>query len=321
MKVLVVGGAGYIGSHMVLVLRRAGHEVIVLDDLSTGHRDAVGDAELVVGDAGDRGVVEPLLARGIDAVMHFASKIRVDESVADPAVYYRTNVTATLALLDAMIARGVRRIVFSSSAAVYGEPATSPIHEDHPQRPTNPYGRTKAIIEGVLADYHAAYALDSVSLRYFNAAGADPSGTLGERHDPETHLLPLVLQAASGRRPALTIHGDDWPTPDGTCIRDFVHVVDLCTAHMLALDWMTRHGGSTAFNLGSGRGASIREAVSAAERVTGRSVPVVVGPRRAGDPARLVAAADRARDQLGWTPRYPDLDTILAHAWAWERSR
>lgn len=322
MNVLVVGGAGYIGSHMVRALRRATHQVVVLDDLSSGHRDAIGDAELIVGDVGVPDVADAALAaRRFDAVMHFASRIRVDESVSEPARYYHTNVAATLVLLDAMRRHDVRQFVFSSSAAVYGNPLSTPITEDHPHQPTSPYGRSKSIVEAILGDYGAAYGLRHVSMRYFNAAGADPAGGLGERHEPETHLVPIVLQVASGRRSALTVHGTDWPTPDGTCVRDFVHVNDLCAAHLLALDHLAAGGACGAYNLGSEHGHSIREVVAAVERVTGRRVDVSGGARRPGDPAVLVASSARAKRELGWAPSRSALCDIVADAWAWERAR
>ncbi|ROR32791.1 UDP-glucose 4-epimerase GalE [Inmirania thermothiophila] len=320
--VLVVGGAGYIGSHMVALLAERGHAVTVLDDLSSGHRDAVLAGELVVGDLGDRALLDALLGgRRFDAVMHFAARIQVAESVAQPARYYRNNVAATLTLLEAMLAHGVGAFVFSSTAAVYGEPQRVPIDEDHPKAPVNPYGRSKWMVEQMLADLEAAHGLRSVSLRYFNAAGADPAGRLGERHDPETHLIPLVLQAAAGRREAVTVFGTDYDTHDGTCIRDYVHVADLCEAHLLALErlWAGAPGG--AFNLGNGNGFSVREVIETARRVTGRAIRVREGPRRAGDPARLVADSRRAREVLGWRPRHDALETIVAHAWAWESAR
>ncbi|MCX7893537.1 MAG: UDP-glucose 4-epimerase GalE [Burkholderiales bacterium] len=321
MNVLVVGGAGYIGSHMVKMLAARGHAVVTLDNFSTGHRDAVVAGRVVEADLADRAALDALFASGrFDAVMHFASFIQVGESVREPAKYYRNNFANTLNLLDAMVAAGVTRFVFSSSAAVFGEPERVPIDEAHPKRPINPYGRTKLMVEEALADYDAAYGLRSVSLRYFNAAGADPQGAIGERHDPETHLVPLVLQAASGRRPSVAVFGDDYDTPDGTCVRDYIHVVDLCDAHLLALDWMAAHGSSGAFNLGNGQGFSVREVIDTARRVTGRPIAVVASPRREGDPARLVADATLARRELGWNPRFAALDTIVAHAWAWERT-
>lgn len=317
-KILVAGGAGYIGSHMVKMLGQRGCSVTTLDDLSSGHRDAVLCGDFVQGDMADRRVLDAVLSRGFDAVMHFASFIQVGESVQQPAKYYQNNVLNTLGLLDAMRAHGVSRFIFSSTAATFGEPQYSPIDEQHPQQPINPYGRTKLMVEQALADYDRAYGLKSVCLRYFNAAGADPEGQLGERHEPETHLIPLVLQAASGRRPHIGVFGRDYDTPDGTCIRDYIHIEDLCSAHWLALQSLMGGAGSQAYNLGNGHGFSVQEVIDTAERVTGRKVPVVNEPRRAGDPARLVADASLVRQQLGWQPKFADLDTIVAHAWAWE---
>jgi UDP-glucose 4-epimerase len=318
MKVLVIGGAGYIGSHMVKLLGQQGCRVITLDDLSSGHRDAVLCGDFVQGNFGDRTVLDALLSTGFDAVMHFASFIQVGESVQHPDKYYRNNVSHTLALLDAMRDHGVNKFIFSSTAATFGEPQYTPMDERHPQQPINPYGRTKLMVEQALADYDRAYGFKSVCLRYFNAAGADPAGQLGERHDPETHLIPLVLQAASGRRPHINVFGRDYDTPDGTCIRDYVHINDLCSAHWDALRSLMAGGDSQAYNLGNGAGFSVQEVIDTAERVSGRKICVVDSPRRDGDPARLVADATLARTQLGWTPRYADLATIVDHAWRWE---
>lgn len=320
LKVLVVGGAGYIGSHMVKRLGQLGCTVTTLDNLSAGHRDAVLSGELVQGDIADRPLLDALFARGqFDAVMHFASFIQVGESVKEPAKYYDNNVTNTLILLDAMRAAGVQRFIFSSTAATFGEPQYVPIDEAHPQQPINPYGRTKFMVEQVLRDYEVAYGLQSVVLRYFNAAGADPEGQLGERHEPETHLIPLVLQAASGRRPHIHVFGRDYDTPDGTCIRDYIHIQDLCEAHWLAIQSLLAGRGSQAYNLGNGSGFSVQEVIDTARAITGRPIPVVDGPRRAGDPARLVADATQARERLGWQPQYADLATIVRHAWQWEQ--
>lgn len=319
-KVLVVGGAGYIGSHMVKMLLAAGHEVVTFDNLSAGYRDAVLGGEFVHGDLADAAALDALFARrDFAGVMHFASHIQVGESVSDPAKYYRNNLANTLNLLDAMVRHGARAFIFSSSAAVFGEPEYVPIDEAHPKRPLNPYGLTKWMVEQILADYDRAYGLKSASLRYFNAAGADPQGQLGERHQPETHLIPLVLQAAAGRRPHITVFGRDYPTPDGTCIRDYVHVEDLCQAHLLALQRLWAGAASAAYNLGNGAGFSVQEVIAAAQRVTGLPVPVVYGERRAGDPARLVADSRLAQQALGWVPRHADLETIIAHAWEWQR--
>lgn len=317
--VLVVGGAGYIGSHMVWQLAQLGVRVMVLDDLSSGHADAVLGAELVQGTMADAALLERLFAvHRFDAVMHFASFIQVGESVVDPAKYYANNVANTLLLLNAMRRHGVQQFIFSSTAAVFGEPAYSPMDEAHPQSPINPYGRSKLMIEQVLADYAQAYGLRSVALRYFNAAGAHPEGLLGERHEPETHLIPLVLQAVAGKRPHLHVFGTDYPTPDGTCIRDYIHVMDLADAHWRALQYLTAGGETAVFNLGNGGGYSVNQVIDTAAQVTGLPVPVQYGPRRAGDPARLVADATRARQVLGWQPRYAALETIVQHAWQFE---
>jgi UDP-glucose 4-epimerase len=318
-KVLVVGGAGYIGSHMVKRLGQLGCEVVTLDNLSAGHRDAVLAGEFVHGDIADRTLLDQLFAsRRFDAVMHFASFIQVGESMREPVKYYQNNVTNTLNLLNTMQTFGVGRFIFSSTAAIFGEPRYVPIDEAHPKEPINPYGRTKLMVEQALADYDRAYGLKSVCLRYFNAAGADPDGQLGERHDPETHLIPLVLQAASGRRPHISVFGRDYDTPDGTCIRDYIHITDLCEAHWLAVQSLMDGAGSQAYNLGNGNGFSVQEVIAAAGRVTGRDIPVVDAPRREGDPARLVADSRQARKALGWQPAYADLDLIIRHAWGWE---
>ncbi|MDF1486081.1 UDP-glucose 4-epimerase GalE [Ramlibacter sp. H39-3-26] len=318
-NILVVGGAGYIGSHMVWLLGQHGVQAVTLDNLVAGHRDAVLHGELRVGDVADRALLDQILdSQRFDAVMHFASFIQVGESVLDPAKYYRNNVATTLTLLDAMRDHGVRQFVFSSTAALFGEPAYTPIDEKHPLQPINPYGRSKWMVEQVLADYARAYGLQSVCLRYFNAAGAHPQGLLGERHEPETHLIPLVLQAATGRRSHVTVFGRDYDTPDGTCIRDYVHVMDLADAHWLALQYLARGGTAGAFNLGNGNGYSVQEVVDTARRVTGRDIAVREGPRRAGDPARLVADAALARQVLGWQPRHGSLEAIVRDAWQWE---
>ena len=319
MKVLVVGGAGYIGSHMVKMLGQLGDQVTTLDDLSSGHRDAVLCGEFIHGHCGDRALLDRVLSQGFDAVMHFASFIQVGESVQHPDKYYTNNLAHTLTLLDAMRTHGVNKFIFSSTAATFGEPLRTPIDEQHPQNPINPYGRSKWMVEQVLADYERAYGFASVSLRYFNAAGSDPEGQLGERHEPETHLIPLVLQAASGRRPHISVFGRDYDTPDGTCIRDYVHIQDLCSAHRLGLQSLMKGGGRQAYNLGNGNGFSVQEVIDMAQKVTGRKVPVVDAPRRSGDPARLVADARLAREKLGWQPQFADLSTIIEHAWHWEQ--
>jgi len=320
MKVLVVGGAGYIGSHMVQRLNRDGGRVTVLDDLSAGHADSVRNVELIVGDLGDSSVTKPLLRGGaFDAVMHFASFIQVGESVREPQRYYDNNLVSTIALLDQMLATGVNNLIFSSTAALFGEPQVIPIPESHTILPINPYGRTKAMVESILCDYWNAYGLSSVALRYFNAAGADPDGELGERHQPETHLIPLVLQAASGRRENIAVYGTDYDTPDGTCIRDYIHVTDLCEAHLLALNALLDDPGCRAYNLGNGQGFSVQQVIDTARAVTGKRIEVSVQSRRAGDPARLVADAGLARAELGWRPAYPSLEDIIQHAWTWEQ--
>lgn len=319
MRVLVVGGAGYIGSHMVKLLLAHGHDAVTLDNLSTGYRDAIRGGDFVHGGLEDSGMLDRLFSRTrFDVVMHFASFIQVGESVKEPGKYYRNNVVNTLNLLDAMVRHGLRRFIFSSTAAVYGEPRYVPIDERHPKQPVNPYGRSKWMVEQILEDYDRAFGLRSVCLRYFNAAGADPDGEIGERHDPETHLIPLVLQAASGRREAITVNGRDYDTPDGTCIRDYIHVADLCQAHLQACEHLMAGAGSEAFNLGNGNGFSIQEVIDVARRITGKNFEVRHGPRREGDPARLVAESAAAKAVLGWRPVFADLETIVAHAWRWE---
>ncbi len=318
LKILVVGGAGFIGSHMVKMLDRQACRVTTLDNLSSGHRDAVLCGDFVQGDMADRALLDAVLSRGFDAVMHFASSIQVGESVLKPSLYYQNNVVNTLGLLDAMREHGVNRFIFSSTAATFGEPVYTPIDERHPQQPINPYGRSKLMVEQVLADYERAYGLRSVCLRYFNAAGADPEGAFGERHEPETHLIPLALQVAAGRRPHLQVFGRDYDTPDGTCVRDYVHVEDLCAAHWLALQSLVGGAGSQAYNLGCGHGFSVQEVIDMVRQVTGRTVTVVDSPRRAGDPARLVADPALARQKLGWQPRLSDLRSMVEHAWHWE---
>ncbi len=322
MRVLVTGGAGYIGSHMVKLLVEKGAQVSVLDDLSTGHADAVKGCEFVQGDIADIPAVKDLLKKKrIEGVIHFAASSLVGESMADPLKYYRRNVGATVALVQAMVDEKVSRIVFSSTAAVYGDPVRTPIDEDHPKNPVNPYGGSKLAIERMLSDCSTAYGLGVVVLRYFNAAGADPSGELGERHNPETHLIPLVLQAASGRRASISVFGNDWPTRDGTCVRDYIHVNDLCDAHLRALDWLAKGGKYEAFNLGNGDGATVLEVIDAARRVTGKSIKIDDAPRRAGDPPALVADAGKAKRVLGWQPSRADIGGIVRDAWNFEQRR
>ncbi|HEY9843076.1 MAG: UDP-glucose 4-epimerase GalE [Candidatus Sericytochromatia bacterium] len=320
MTVAILGGAGYIGSHVVKFLRGQGVPLVVYDNLSQGHREAVLDAPLVVGEIGDADRLGDCLKRHqVKAVMDFAALIAVGESVKDPARYYACNVGQTLAMLDTLLAHGVRDFVFSSTCAIYGMPRALPLTEDHPTDPINPYGRTKLAIEHALADYARAYDFRYVSMRYFNASGADPAGELGEDHQPETHLIPLLLDAVLGRRQALDIFGTDYDTPDGTCVRDYIHVWDLAQAHWLALQWLRETARSDAFNLGNGAGHSVKEVVASAERVTGRSVPVRLCPRRDGDPPVLIGSSARAITTLGWQPVYADLDAILSTAWNWQR--
>ena len=320
MRVLVTGGAGYIGSHAVRLLARAGHDVWVYDNLSFGHRQAVPAGRLIEGQLGDRpGLVAALHDLHIEAVMHFAAFASVAESVVDPAKYYQNNVVASLNLLEAMRACGVGRIVFSSTTATYGVPDRTPITEEQPQRPINPYGFGKLVVEHALADYARAYGFGYAALRYFNAAGASPDGDLGEDHDPETHLIPIVLQVALGQRPHVTIFGDDYPTPDGTCIRDYIHVDDLGTAHVLALERL-ESGKGLELNLGTGRGHSVREVIEACRRVTGHAIPTQIGARRAGDPPQLVADATRATRAISWRPQHVDVESIIRTAWKWHSS-
>ncbi|MFP6751561.1 MAG: UDP-glucose 4-epimerase GalE [Pirellulaceae bacterium] len=320
MNILVAGGAGYVGSHAARMLAAAGHEVWVYDNLSLGHRQAVATGRLIEGDLHDGDLIEQVLReKSIDAVMHFAALTLVGESVSDPARYYSNNVIGTFSLLEAMRRVGVRRFIFSSTAATYGEPETVPITEQASQQPINPYGYTKLVVEKVLADFSAAYGFAYAALRYFNAAGAHPDGDLGEDHDPETHLIPIVLQVALGQRDQITIFGSDYPTPDGTCVRDYVHVDDLSRAHLAALDRL-EEGQGLHLNLGTGCGNSVREIVEASRVVTGREIPVVEGERRPGDPPTLVADASLAGTVLDWEPRYTDIQQIIQTAWNWHSS-
>jgi len=318
MRVLVTGGAGYIGSQTAKALARAGHEPVVYDNLSSGHRWAVKWGASVEGDLADtRLLAKTLIAHRIEAILHFAASIQVSESVENPRKYFWNNVVNTLRLLDAALDEGVQAIVFSSSAAVYGDPEKIPIPEDHPTRPVNPYGETKLMMERALEAYGAAYGLRWVALRYFNAAGADPDGELGEEHHPESHLIPLVIQAALGRRPHVEVFGTEYPTPDGTAIRDYIHIVDLADAHVRALEYLARGGESVALNLGTGAGHSVREVIAAVGRMGDGKVPFRDAPRRAGDPPILVADPARARELLDWKPQHPDLDSIVQSAWKW----
>ena len=319
---LVTGGAGYIGSHAAKALSRAGYRVVVFDNLVAGHREAVKYGELVEGDIADAAAVGTALARyGVAAVMHLAAYLDVGESVREPARYYRNNVVGALSVLEAMAAHSVRCFVLSSTCATYGEPTETPIAETHPQRPINSYGETKLAVERALPHFERAYGIRSVALRYFNAAGADPDGELGEDHAPEIHLIPRAIDAATGGR-GLQVFGDDYPTPDGTCLRDYVHVTDLADAHVRALEATIDADASrsAAYNLGTGRPHSVREVIHAAEHVSGLRVPWTLAPRREGDPAVLYAAPDKARAELGWRPRFPDLESIVGTAWAWHRA-
>jgi UDP-glucose 4-epimerase len=323
--ILVTGGAGYIGSHAVLALKRAGYPVVILDNLVYGHRDLVEKVlgvELVVGDTNDRVLLDDLFAsRNIAAVMHFSAYAYVGESVTNPAKYYRNNVIGTITLLEAMLDASIKNFVFSSTCATYGVPTIVPIPEDHPQNPINPYGATKLMVERILADFDVAYDFKSVRFRYFNAAGADPSGLLGEDHNPETHLIPLVLQTALGKRESVAIFGTDYPTDDGTCVRDYIHVNDLADAHVLGLEYLLKGGDSAIFNLGNGSGFSVREVIDTARQVTGKQIAVVECDRRPGDPPALIGSGDKARQILGWEPKYSSLKDIITHAWQWHQQR
>ena len=320
MNVLVVGGAGYIGSHMVVRLLNDNINVTTLDNLSAGYRDSVLGGDFIEGDLADVDLLDKVFSENnFDVVMHFASFIEVGESIHSPAKYYNNNVTNTQNLLDAMVKHGVLNFIFSSTAAVFGEPEYVPIDEKHSMSPINPYGRTKLIVEQMLSDYDHAYGLKSVALRYFNAAGADPETRIGERHIPESHLIPLVLQAASGRRDSISIFGQDYDTPDGTCIRDYIHICDLCDAHLLAIKSLQVNNKSAAYNLGNGTGFSVKEVIDTALKVTGKNINVVIAASRAGDPARLVADASFARKELKWEPVFSSLDKIIEHAWLWEQ--
>ena len=322
--ILVTGGAGYIGSHTVQALQEAGYEVVIIDNLVYGHRDLVErlQAKLIVGDIGDRPLLDRVFADyAIAAVIHFAAYAYVGESFSAPAKYYRNNVAATLTLLEAMSAASVNCLVFSSTCATYGKPQTVPILEEYEQQPINPYGASKLMVERILGDFERAYGLKSVIFRYFNAAGADPSGRLGEDHTPEPHLIPLILQTALGHRESVSIFGNDYPTPDGTCIRDYIHVVDLAQAHLLGLEYLLKEGCSEVFNLGNGSGFSVKQVIEVASQVTGKAIEVKFCDRRAGDPPILVASSEKASRILGWQPQYPDLKEVLTHAWHWHQQR
>jgi UDP-glucose-4-epimerase GalE len=315
--VLVTGGAGYIGSHAVKALRTAGYHAVIYDNLSAGHREAALGAPLVVGDIADVDAVRRAMREcGARAVMHFAAWLSVPDSVRDPIGYYRNNVVGTLGTLEAMVAEGCRRFVFSSTCATYGEPTEAPLREHHPAAPINSYGQSKLTVEQALPHFERAYGIRSVRLRYFNAAGADPDGALGEDHAPEIHVIPRSLLAAR-EGTTLDLYGEDYPTPDGTCLRDYIHVVDLADAHLRALAWLAKGGASGTYNVGTERPTSVRDVIAAVERVTGRTVTVRSAPRRAGDPAVLYASAERIRRDFGWQPTRPEIDTIVADAWRW----
>ena len=323
--ILVTGGAGYIGSHAASALKKAGYEVIILDNLSYGHREIVDDVlqvKLVVGDTSDRDVLDKLFTtHKIDAVMHFAAYIAVGESVKEPGKYYRNNVASTLNLLEAMLAHGINKIVFSSTCAVYGMPKEVPMTENHPHNPLSPYAASKDMVEQILRDFDTAFGLKSVAFRYFNACGADPGGLLGEDHSPETHLIPLALLTALKKRESLYIFGTDYDTPDGTCVRDYIHVNDLADAHVLGLEYLLSGGESDVFNLGNGNGFSVREVIETARQVTGLEIPAMESDRRAGDAPILVGSSKKVKEKLGWNPNYADLKKIISHAWQWHQTR
>lgn len=320
-NILVIGGAGYIGSHTVRLLAKQGYNPVVFDNLSKGHPEAVKGYPLEQGDLGDKARLTDVLKKyRIEAVMHFAAFIEVGESVRQPSKYYHNNVAQVLNLLDTLVENNIKYFVFSSTAATFGEPVSPKIDEKHPQHPINPYGKTKLMVEQMLEDFDTAYGLKATALRYFNASGADDCGEIGESHTPETHLIPLVLQAAAGKRPSIKIFGTDYPTQDGTCVRDYVHVNDLARAHILALEKMVTNNASERFNLGSGNGYSVAELISTAKRITGVDFKVETAPRRTGDPAVLVADSTKAKRLLGWEPQY-DLSRIIETAWHWEKNR
>ncbi|HEX3880671.1 MAG TPA: UDP-glucose 4-epimerase GalE [Bryobacteraceae bacterium] len=320
-KILVTGGAGYIGSHTVLLLLEQGHDVVVVDNLSKGYRHNVPAERLHEFDIADTGALTDLMQRsGTEAVIHFAAFIAVGESMREPGMYFRNNVCGSLSLLNAMRSASVKHIVFSSTAAVYGSPHASPILETFPIQPVNPYGESKVMVETMLRWFDEIHHITSVCLRYFNASGCDPAGRLGEEHEPETHLIPLLLRAVLTGNP-VTVFGSDYATPDGTCIRDYIHVNDLAQAHILALEHLIGGGASDQFNVGTGSGRSVMECMRAVETVTGRKLPYTVGPRREGDPAALVASSDKLRSKFGWEPQYPDMQTIVEHAWNFARKK
>lgn len=324
-KILVTGGAGYIGSHAVLTLKKAGYDVIILDNLIYGHRDLVErvlKVELIVGDLCDRSLLDDIFKQySIDAVMHFAAFAYVGESIKEPHKYYRNNVANTLNLIEAMKTASINKLVFSSTCATYGVAHFSPITEEHPQNPINPYGASKLMVEQILKDFSTAYDLNYVCFRYFNAAGAHPEGLLGEDHDPEPHLIPLVLLTALGKRKFISIFGTDYRTPDGTCIRDYIHVLDIAQAHLLGLKYLQQGGKSDVFNLGNSNGFSIQEVIDTAIKVTQKDINIEIGDRRPGDPPILVGSGQKAAKVLGWNPQYSSLENILSHAWQWHQTR
>ena len=324
-KILVTGGAGYIGSHAVLALEAAGYSVVILDSLEYGHRDLVEQhckAEFIVGKTTDRVLLDHIFQTyKISAVMHFAAYIAVGESVKQPAGYYQNNVVGTLTLLEAMLSAGIKQFVFSSTCAIYGPPKTVPIPENHPKNPISPYASSKLMVEQMLQDFTSAYGLNAVVFRYFNAAGADPQARLGEDHQPETHLIPLVLMTALGHRKSISIFGTNYDTPDGTCVRDYIHVSDLALAHVLGIKYLSQGGQTTFINLGNGNGFSVREVIDTARQITGEPIPAVECERRPGDPPSLVGSSEQARSLLNWQPQYPDLTSIISHAWQWHLNR
>ena len=321
MAILVTGGLGYVGCHAVKLLVERGERVVNLDNLTFGHPEAACGSEVVIGDIGDRELLRRVFStHDIEAVMHFAAFADVPESVSDPQKYYLNNISNSVAMLEVMLEFGVKMMIFSSTAATFGEPERIPIPEDHPKNPTNPYGRSKLMLEEILREYELAYGLRSISFRYFNASGADPSGLIGEDHKPEHHLIPIVLQASLGQREKVLVYGTDWATPDGTCVRDYVHVTDLAHAHLLGLDALKKGHKTTEYNLGNGSGYSVLEVIRVAEEVTGRKINAVPAERRPGDPAVLVASSEKIIRELGWKPQFPDLTTIVQTAWKWHSS-
>lgn len=323
MKILVTGGAGYIGSHAVKVLLDKGYEVVVVDNLETGHKESVDEkAKLYIGDIADNNLMHQVFTENeIAGVIHFAAFSLVGESMTNPHKYYENNVSKTNHLLQSMVKHNVKHLVFSSTAATYGEPSKTPIEEKDPQVPTNVYGQTKLSMEQMISWYGKVFDLRHVALRYFNVAGAIMDGSIGEAHNPETHLIPIILQVANNKREKLNVFGDDYPTKDGTCIRDYIHVLDLCDAHVLALEYLLNGNCSDVFNLGSGEGFSVLEMVNAARKVTGHSIPLQIAPRREGDPAVLIASSSKAKKVLNWSPKYENIEIMIKDAWTWEKNK